>query len=494
MRTSTAAVLAVRTLQARPRRTLLLVLGYGLGVAVMIALLAVGDALVLQARDRDVVAGGDLVLVPAGIDAEVLKTGAATAMFLVMPNARFLAQEVLMGPRYAETIAAVSPEMIDKLLYVRVRGRIVAARASGALPSASAATHSHLAVGDPQWRDQEGDRAWMTPSPQQQLQALDRFHAPPAGPEGRTWAEWWYFNFAADNGQQGYVSFIVDRGRRVRVAVTFHMPGGRTIRWLETHPATALPIDGAAAAIAAGPHRVELRNGTYRIRLDRIGAHAHGGARPPLSVDLVFAPRPGWYLPPVERQSAGFRSGYVVPALRATVRGTLRFGGRTSSITGIGYHDHNWGVWQAVTWEWGTASTVEYALLAGVVRHPQVREREMLVTLFGTAGNRAGVLGVLRGSAPEFSGWNAGPRVGGVVLRAPGRLEYRAANDAGDRLRVEFIPEHIVATLQDAPVSGREVFLQMRGRYVVVGSVGGRVVRMTAQGYAETFAPLRTRR
>ena len=230
MKISAAALLALRMLLVRPRRTLILLLGYGLGVAVMIALLAVGDALLLQARDRDVVAGGDLVLVPAGIDAEVLKTGAATAMFLVMPNARFLTRQVLMGPRYADTIAAASPEMIDKLIYVRVRDRVTAARASGAIPSAAAATRSLLEVADARWQDDDRDRAWITPSSQERLDAIDRFHTPPAGPEGRTWAEWWYFNFATNDGTHGYVSFIADRERRVRVAVTLHRPGERVLR------------------------------------------------------------------------------------------------------------------------------------------------------------------------------------------------------------------------------------------------------------------------
>ncbi len=484
MKISAAGLLALRMLLVRPRRTLILLLGYGLGVAVMIALLAVGDALLLQARDRDVVAGGDLVLVPAGIDAEVLKTGAATAMFLVMPNARFLTRQVLMGPRYADTIAAASPEMIDKLIYVRVRDRVTAARASGAIPSAAAATRSLLEVADARWQDDDRDRAWITPSSQERLAAIDRFHTPPAGPEGRTWAEWWYFNFATSDGTHGYVSFIADRERRVRVAVTVHRPGGRLLRLADTHPASALPFE--RAIIAAGPHRAELRDGTYRINLRQMG-----GPNERLSADLLVTPEQGWYLPPVEQQSTSLRSGYVVPALRAEVTGTVTIGSKTLRIDGTGYHDHNWGVWQAVTWEWGTASTTSYALLAGLVRHPSVKGQEMLVTLFGTTGDRSGVMGLLRGSAPEPSGWTSGPRGNGIRLRVPARLRYRAANDAGDRLVVEFVPEDIVATPQDPPVSGRDIFLQMRGRYTVAGVVGGRSVQFVTTGYAETFVPLR---
>ncbi len=177
MKASAAVLLAWRTLQARPRRTAVLLLGYGLGVAVMIALLAVGDALLLQARDRDVVAGGDLILLPAGIDPEVLKTGAVTAMFLAIPNARFLVRQILLGPRYADGVAAASPEVTDKLVYVRVHGRVHAARASAALPSAARAARSALAIVDPLWQDRSDDRAWIGPSLQDELAGIDRFRA-----------------------------------------------------------------------------------------------------------------------------------------------------------------------------------------------------------------------------------------------------------------------------------------------------------------------------
>ncbi|MGQ0572223.1 MAG: hypothetical protein ACT4P5_22180 [Armatimonadota bacterium] len=489
MKTATALLLAGRTLQTRPRRTAILLLGYGLGLAVMIALLAVGDALLLQAQDRDVTSGGDLVLVPAGVDPEVLKTGAVTAMFLAIPNARALVRQILLGPRYAETIAAASPEMIDKLVYVRIRGEALPVRASGVIPSAAASARSALAIADPRWRDREEDRTWLAPSPAQTLAAIDGFHEAPAGRAGQTWAEWWYFNFTSRGGLYGYVSFIADRERRVLVSMSLRHPDGRLIRMEETHPGTVLPF--SARAIAAGPHRVELRKGLYSIRI----------ARADVGVDLEVRPVPGLYLPPIEQQAGTFRSGYVVPALRASVTGSVRLGTERRAVEGTGYHDHNWGIWQAVTWEWGTASTPEYALLAGLVRHPTLRGQEMLVTLHAVIDGRAGVLGILRGSAPILSDWKPGPVLGRHRVRIPGRLRYRAANDAGDRLTVEIVIEDTLATRlrpsglvegrEERPEtrvpSGREVFVQIKGRYVVSGTVGGRRIVFSAPGFAETF-------
>lgn len=473
MKISTAALLAWRTFGTRPRRTAVLLLGFGVGVAVMIALLAVGDALLVQAQDRSVVSGGDLVILPAGIDPEVLKVSAVTGMFLSLPNARFLVRQVVMGPRFGQSVEAASPEITGKLVYVRTRNGIFAARASAAIPSAAARSRSALAIDDPKWSDTQADRDWIAPSGARVLEEIDRFHKPVSGPEGRTWAEWWYFNFATPDGHFGYVSFIADRQRRVLVSVALTRPGGRTTRWQETHANGTLPLMGTT--YRAGPHMIELRGGVYHVRL----------ARPGYVADLQFRPVPHLYFPPVEWQAGAFRSGYVVPGLRTSVTGEVRLGADTIRVDGTGYHDHNWGVWQAVTWEWGTASTPEFALLAGLVRHRSLAAQEMLVTLHGQDGGRSGLLAILRGSAPVSSEWRDGPKIRGVPLRVPGRLQYAAANDAGDRLTVEITPTDIAAT----PVE-KHVFLQMRGGYKVRGQIGGRSVAFTTQGFAETFLPL----
>ena len=70
--------LVLAELRHRPGRALFLLGGYSLGVAVMVVLLAVGEAMLEQAKDRALVGGGDVVLVPAGISPEMLRAGGAT--------------------------------------------------------------------------------------------------------------------------------------------------------------------------------------------------------------------------------------------------------------------------------------------------------------------------------------------------------------------------------------------------------------------------------
>ena len=114
-------LLARRSLGVRPGRTLLFLSGFALAVGVMIALLSVGEAIVGQARDKDLVGGGDLVLVPEGSDVDVLKLGGVTAMFATSPNARFVSRQLLRGPRFADAIAEASPAWAGRPVFLRAR-------------------------------------------------------------------------------------------------------------------------------------------------------------------------------------------------------------------------------------------------------------------------------------------------------------------------------------------------------------------------------------
>ena len=75
------ALLAVRNLVLKPWRSAFLLFGYSLGVAVMIVLLSIGEALLSQSRDEKLVGGGEVTVLPEGIDVEVMKTGGLGGLF-----------------------------------------------------------------------------------------------------------------------------------------------------------------------------------------------------------------------------------------------------------------------------------------------------------------------------------------------------------------------------------------------------------------------------
>ena len=210
-------LLALRNLAHRPLRSLFLLFGYSLGVGVMIVLLAIGEAMLTQARDEKLVGGGQVTVLPEGMDIEVMKTGGIGGLFFSIANARFIYRELLASPRLAREVATVAPQIDGKLLYLRSRGIERTVRATGEIPSHSAAVDALPPVITGAWRDDDGDRRWATPTPRELYTSIDHFHLPPknvAHPE--SWAEWHYFNVLSSSGKRVGVHLVHRRRRCAR--------------------------------------------------------------------------------------------------------------------------------------------------------------------------------------------------------------------------------------------------------------------------------------
>jgi hypothetical protein len=132
--------LAFRHLLVRKVRSLFLLLGFALGVGVMIVLLSVGEAMLDQSRDVSLVGGGEITVLPQGIDVEAMRTGGLGGMFFSIERARFLTRLVLGGPRHAGLVRTVAPAIEGKLLSLSRPRRLypAAVRAGGEIPSAAA--------------------------------------------------------------------------------------------------------------------------------------------------------------------------------------------------------------------------------------------------------------------------------------------------------------------------------------------------------------------
>src|SRR5580765_19844 len=100
--------LAFRHLWVRKIRSLFLLFGFALGVGVMVVLLSVGEAMLDQSRDVSLVGGGEVTILPQGIDIEAMRTGGTGGMFFTIDRARFLTRQTLGGRRHDGLIRAVS--------------------------------------------------------------------------------------------------------------------------------------------------------------------------------------------------------------------------------------------------------------------------------------------------------------------------------------------------------------------------------------------------
>jgi len=179
--------LAFRHLLVRKIRSLFLLLGFSIGVGVMIVLLSVGEAMLEQSRDVSLVGGGEITVLPLGIDVEAMRTGGISGLFFGIDRARFVTRQSLGGPRHRDLIQVVSPVIEGKLLYLQRGEHVVPVRAGGEIPSRAAAVGSGLNAVFGEWKDSGADSAYFAPSAQQLYDQLDRFHLP-ARPDS-SWGE-----------------------------------------------------------------------------------------------------------------------------------------------------------------------------------------------------------------------------------------------------------------------------------------------------------------
>jgi hypothetical protein len=489
-------LIALRNFVLRPWRSLFLLLGYSLGVAVMIVLLSIGEALLTQAQQERLVGGGQVTVLPEGIDVELLKTGGLGGMFFSIDHARFIYRQLLAAPRLSPWIAAAAPQIDSKLLYVRApNGREIAVEATGEIPSLSRAVGGAAELAAGTWEDDDLDRRWRDPTPAELRDDIDRFHVPPASArDDSTWGEWHYFNvLSSDHTRWAYVSLIV--GGRVpdgpwggQVLVTLHEQGGHSRRFVAGVPASQVQFSTTRADLTIGQSTVRvLPDGRYAVHASAREEH---GAEV-VDVDLTVTPSRGAYFPGAALSEGELVSGYVVPALRADADGSicLRSSGCERLRAVQAYHDHNWGVWGGVSWEWGAARAGPFAILYGRVEPPDSVAASQ--PLFVYVVDSLGFLRVFRPRTIVYDDKPSSP------TSVPRRAElFDARGD--DTLRVTLTVEDATVTDTRRPLIergdymnarriARPYFVQMKGIARLEGRIGGQPIRAEGYGFFETY-------
>ena len=433
-------LLAVRNFLYKPWRSLLLFLGFGLGVSVMIILLSIGEAMVDQAQDERLVGGGNITVLPDGMDIEVMKTGGLGSLFLSINNARFVYLQLLAKQKAA-------PQDDDELLYLTTPDGVERpVLAAGDIPSAQRAVGVMPVLAAGTWTDDSADRRWIAPTQAELENDIDHFHAAASDP---TWAEWHYFNvLSSDHARWAFITFIVG-SRGARMLVTTHATGKPAQRFTADIPLSSVRMSTTGADVTIGASSVTVRpDGRYAVHV-RI---------PHLSTDLVVSPHPGAYFPGAP--------GYTVPALLADASGQLCIDSHCEQYDRVqAYHDHNWGVWRGVTWDWGAARMGQYGVLYGRVRAPDSvsTSAPVFVFLVDSAGFRA----MFR---PERIVYDDETHV-------PRHATLRDVHGA-DTLRLDL-------DIEDASVTDH--FVQMKGVAHLSGRAGGGVLAGEGAGFFETY-------
>ena len=215
----------------------------------------------------------------------------------------------------------------------------------------------------------------------------------------------------------------------------------------------------------------------------------------------TVAPAPRAYFPGATLESGDFASGYAVAGLRAGATGTVCAAGWGRGPGGCeqyqdaqGYHDHNWGTWRGVTWEWGAGRGGAYTLLYGRVQPPDSLRTSTPLFLYLVDS-----LGFRTAFRPRTITYEDGRTVavGGRTVRVPSRGVMEDARGA-DTLRVELTVEDATATdtrkglvergdAEYARRLTRPYFVQMKGRLRITGRAGGAPLAGEGRGFFETY-------
>lgn len=469
----------------RPARSLLLLGGYALGVGVTIVLLSVGGALVEQARDKELVGGGDLIVLPTGIDLETLKTGGVGSMFYSIEQASLLYREVLAGTRFADRVAAAAPWIDDELLYLEADSGLVPISASATIPGLAERLDVAPTLVAGAWKDLEADRRWRDPTDAELYRSLDALHLPRGtAATDSTWAEWHYFNVLLPDSGWLYLTYMIagevpDGRWGGRMLATRVEPGAAERVYSEVADSPEVVFAEGEPDLVIGASSVTIEDdGTYTL-VARIPSETGGS---PLTLDLRVAAGSRRYLPPVEIGGAGIVSGYTVPLLDARATGRLCEGSRCREIDGARtYHDHNWGTWGGVTWDWGQAQAGGYSVLYGGVSDgdPDRTATGPRILHLTDEHGFAGIFSIRR----LATWWPDGDD----RRAAPDSISILATSGA-DSVGLKVEVGHSRATPVPVGAGGSAaLFYQMRGSAVLSGWLRGSLVSATGVGFFETW-------
>ncbi|HSC26040.1 MAG TPA: hypothetical protein VLD67_02125 [Vicinamibacterales bacterium] len=455
--------LAWRSLLSRPVRSAVLAGGFGLGVAVMAALLGIGGVILEQARAPELLGGGDVVI--GGVSGR-------------LPNARFVLSSVFGAAPLADRVAAAAPLHRATLYLLDERGATPLV-ARGGIPSLERALGDPETGGVASWQDTPADRAWASPDPEEVLRAMDRFHPIPDVPgRASSWAEWMYFN-GSTGSARFYLTFLagprLESGRRT-LGIRLQLDRGGTMTSYAESVEVGDEVLASAPDIPAGRNSIRLVGREYRITID-LPAET-GVAR--ATGEIVVRAVPGRSLPPISvRGAGGWVSGYVVPVMSGELEGTIRAGRESVDLSGgSGYHDHNWGFWEGVHWQWGQVHGDGMSFVYGRVFPPADAADPSRLPGFLLAIGPDGPIGYATRIDIEESQEVAGGPRRIIVEGQSGSLALRLDMT---------VQQTTVTRLPPGAFGGGMDFLQLRVTCRVTGRAADRSVDFTAPGSAETF-------
>lgn len=183
--------------------------------------------------------------------------------------------------------------------------------------------------------------------------------------------EWWYFDAHLDDGAKVVVVFqnkdVVnpDRPLSPLLRLSLDLPDGRSFEKLVDLPAESWSASTDRADVQVAGNRFEGDLHTYRITATAeelsVDLTLRGQIRPwrPATGHLVFG------------TDRALEFAWLPSVPQGTVTGSYTVDGATTQVTGVGYHDHNWGNVSPVKiihdWYWARGQAGPYSVIASYI-------------------------------------------------------------------------------------------------------------------------------
>jgi hypothetical protein len=273
----------------------------------------------------------------------------------------------------------------------------------------------------------------------------DGFRTRPGGPGT---FEWWYFDAVLDDGSTLVINFMVKDIRGAggitqppKPVVTFELDrldGTHVERALHAHDDFAFASDRCDVRVGSNTFEGDLH--TYRIHLDIEGVTA----------DVTLTGQVSSWRPETGHILFGDHQPHLfawLPSVpQGTVRATLTVDGETRTLTGTGYHDHNWGDAEMPQlihhWYWARAEAGDYCVIASnITAERKYGHTEVPIFLLAKDGK----IVADDSSLVRFEKTDEHPDpVTGKPVADTTVYDYDASAHGGEHYRVTFVRENTI--------------------------------------------------
>jgi hypothetical protein len=188
--------------------------------------------------------------------------------------------------------------------------------------------------------------------------------------DDRLYFEHWYFDARLEDGHVivGFIQTSELVRRKPGVELHVYKPDGEKLSIIKSYPDRDVTASATGCDVRVGENRCYSEYPAGGLPVHHLHLSEDG-----MEFDLTFHNElPGWK-PGVGMARYNERDffSWIVPAPKARVEGTVKFGETVLDARGTGYHDHNWGVGDMKRiidhWYWGRIYAEDFTLLYACV-------------------------------------------------------------------------------------------------------------------------------